>query len=196
MAEVGTGIRIVAVDEVPWSDVQRVFGTKGDPSTCWCQWFKLSSDEWRSAQASDCQAALKQQSQRHPVPGLVAYLDDEPVGWVAVEPRSSYPRLRTTRVVTHGSSESHDDPSVWAITCFVVRVGFRRRGISSTLLGAAIGHARANGARVLEAFPVDTAEKKASSADLYHGVLTSFVTAGFHVVSRPQPSRPVVRLEL
>ena len=85
---------------------------------------------------------------------------------------------------------------MWSVTCFVVRVGFRRRGIASALLRAAIEHAAASGARVLEAYPVDTAERKASSAELYHGVLSTFVGSGFEVVSRPQPGRAVVRLEV
>lgn len=194
MASVDTDIRILPVDEVPWDDVQTVFGTRGDPSTCWCQWFKLPASEWRTAEASVCQTPLREQTRHRPVPGLIAYLDDEAVGWVAVEPRPAYPRLRTSRIVAKGSTESHDDPSVWAVTCFVVRVDFRRRGIASALLAAAVEHAKANGARVLEGYPIDTAERKASSADLYHGSLSLFVAAGFEIASRPQPSRAVVRL--
>lgn len=194
MSSEGADIRIVPVDEVPWGDVQTVFGTRGDPAGCWCQWFKLNGDEWRTKDAATCESALREQTRRRPVPGLIAYLNDEPVGWVAVEPRSAYPRLRTARVVTTGSSEPLDDPSVWSVTCFVVRVGFRRRGVSSALLAAAVDHARASGARVIEAYPVDTAEKKASSADLYHGALTAFLEAGFEIASRPQPGRTVVRL--
>jgi GNAT superfamily N-acetyltransferase len=194
VASVDTGIRIIPVDEVPWDDVQTVFGTKGDPSTCWCQWFKLSASDWRTVEASACQAALREQTLHRPVPGLIAYLDDEAVGWVAVEPRPAHPRLRTSRIVAKGSTESHDDASVWAVTCFVVRVGFRRRGIASALVTAAVEHARTNGARVLEGYPIDTAEKKASSAELYHGALSLFVAAGFEIASRPQPGRAVVRL--
>lgn len=55
--------------------------------------------------------------------GLVAFFDDEPVGWVAVEPRTSYPKLRTSRVPWTGRDEDKDDHGVWAVTCFVVRKG-------------------------------------------------------------------------
>lgn len=74
----------------------------------------------------------------------------------------------------------------------MVRVGYRRRGISSALLEAAIEHARDGGARVLEAYPIDTAERKASSAALFHGALAPFQKAGFEIVSRPQAGRALV----
>ena len=107
-----TQIRVVPVAEVPWSDVQAVFGTRGDPAGCWCQWFKQSTAEWREQDATCREAALREQSRDGSGPGLIAYLNGEPVGWVAVEPRQAYPRLRTARVVTKGSSEPFDDPAV------------------------------------------------------------------------------------
>jgi ribosomal protein S18 acetylase RimI-like enzyme len=194
--EAATGIRIVPVGQVPWNDVRTVFGTRGDPATCWCQFFKLSNAEWHETDVPALESALCEQARHSPGPGLIAYVDDVPAGWVAVESRPAYPRLRTSRVVAQGSSEPHDDAGVWSITCFVVRVGFRRRGIASALLAAAVEHARTSGARVVEGYPIDTAERKASSADLYHGVLSAFVSAGFEIASRPQPGRAVVRREL
>jgi len=195
--EATTDIRVVPVGEVPWGDVRTVFGTRGDPATCWCQFFKLSNAQWRETDVPTLESALCEHVRHDPGPGLIAYVGDDPAGWVAAEPRPAYPRLRTSRIVATGRAEQqHDDPSVWSITCFVVRVGFRRRGVASALLAAAIEHARASGARVVEAYPVDTTERKASSAELFHGVLSGFVAAGFEIVSRPQPGRAVVSLQL
>ncbi|MHA7987712.1 GNAT family N-acetyltransferase [Rathayibacter sp. CAU 1779] len=187
-------IRVVPVSEVPWADTQTVFGTRGDPAGCWCQYFKAAGT-WSDDERARYESALREQARQSPGPGLIAYLGDDPVGWVAVEPRPVYPRLRNTRVVAQGSAESQDDPSVWSITCFVVRVGFRRHGVAAALLDAAVAHAKASGARVLEGYPVDPTVKKTSSADLYHGAVSSFVAAGFEIVSRPQPHRAVVRLQ-
>jgi ribosomal protein S18 acetylase RimI-like enzyme len=173
--------------------VRTVFGTRGDPSTCWCQYFKLSGRQWREATVPECEAALHEQSEHDPGPGLLAYEGDEPVGWVAVEPRTRYSRLQSSTIVKAGSVEPADDTSVWAITCFVVRVGFRRRGVGTALLAGALEHAQASGARVVEAYPVDTTVRQASAADLYHGVLASFVDAGFEVAARPIRGRAVVR---
>ena len=89
--------------------------------------------------------------------GLVAYLDGEPVGWCAVEPRTAYPRLLLkTRVPWEGRAEDKTDDSVWAVTCFVTRAGFRRRGISRALARAAVDFARERGARALEGYPMIT----------------------------------------
>jgi GNAT superfamily N-acetyltransferase len=87
--------------------------------------------------------------------GLVAYSEDEPVGWVAVEPRSSYPKLRTLRVPWAGRSEDKDDAEIWAVTCFCVRKGYRGRGITYPLARAA-DHAREKGATAVEGYAMVT----------------------------------------
>ena len=184
-------ITVLPVSEVPWDDVRAVFGTRGDPATCWCQYFKVTNREFTETPREQLERALCDQVPT--VPGLVAYLDGEPVGWCGVEPRTRYPRILTSRVA-RASGEAPDDEGVWAVSCFVVRVGFRRRGVAGALLAAAVDHARASGARVVEGYPVDTAEKKASSAELYHGSLGLFEKAGFRVVARPAPGRALVAL--
>lgn len=193
-------IEIRPVDTVPWTDTEIVFGTRGDPAGCWCQYFKLSNAEWQQRRGPEgralCAAELRSQVERaDPTPGLLAYLDGDPVGWVAVEPRPNYPQLARTRVVAIASAEQHDDASVWAISCFVVRTGFRRRGISRHLIRAAVEHARAHGARLIEGYPVDVAAKpRVSSAELYHGTLNLFEAAGFTVDARPTPGRALVTM--
>ncbi|PWC06697.1 GNAT family N-acetyltransferase [Mycetocola zhujimingii] len=191
------GIRVISAADAAWHDVQAVFGTRGDPSSCWCQYFKMDNAEWKTASRETCEPLLERQVQELDTPpGLIAYLGSEPVGWCAVEPRTNYPRLSRGKVV-QASTEPTDDPTVWAVTCFVVRVGFRKRGIATALLAAAAGHARAHGARVLEGYPVDpVARDKVSSADLYYGVVSQFAANGFTEVARPTPSRALMRLEL
>ncbi|MET4781559.1 GNAT family N-acetyltransferase [Glaciihabitans sp. UYNi722] len=186
-----------SVSDVPWADVRAVFGTRGDPAGCWCQFFKIGSAEFSGSPAQHLEALLCNQVKDQDVPpGVIAYLDGKPVGWCAVEPRSKYPRILRSKVVTGGSQESPEDGTVWAVSCFVVRTGYRRRGVSVELLNAAIAQARRLGARVIEGYPIDTAERKASSADLYHGPLSLFQNAGFEIVSRPLHGRAVVRMVL
>jgi ribosomal protein S18 acetylase RimI-like enzyme len=195
-------VTVRPVDEVPWSDAEAVFGTRGDPSTCWCQFFKLTDSEWNTQGAAGRAACLQSQTvaardDGAATPGLIAYVDGEPAGWVGVEPRTHYPRALRGRVVTDGSSQSPDDDSVWAIVCFVVRVGFRRRGIAGALITAAVEHARSHGARMIEGYPVDTSERqKVSAAELYHGSVTLFTGAGFSVDARPLPGRALVTLRV
>ena len=199
-------VHVVAVTDAPWDDVRAVFGTRGDPSTCWCQFFKVDPAVWKAQdvpffERSLCEQvdAAREQSAsdgRSAGPGVLAYLDSKPVGWAAVEPRPAYPRVLTSRVIPASAEPDLGDASVWAITCFVVRVGYRRRGVGAALLAGAVDQARAGGARVVEAYPVDTAGEKVSSADLYHGPLSSFVAAGFGITGRPVDGRAVVRLSL
>ena len=194
-------VRVVPVTDAPWDDVRTVFGTRGDPSTCWCQFFKVDSAAWKGQDVAFFERSLCEQidsarDTRSAGPGVLAYLGSEPVGWAAVEPRPAYPRVLSNRVIPASGEPDHDDASVWAVTCFVVRVGYRRRGVAAALVAGAIDEARRGGARVVEAYPVDTAGQKVSSADLYHGPLSAFESAGFEISGRPVGGRAVVRLAL
>jgi len=121
-------LRIIPVSETPWDDVVQVFGTRGDPAGCWCQYFKVSNKEWNGDPRAKFRELLRQQAYREgPGPGLVAYADGEPAGWCAVEPRSRYPRILSSRIALSGRQDPDDDESVWAITCLVVRVGQRHQ---------------------------------------------------------------------
>src|SRR5665647_1890985 len=191
-----TGVTVVSVADAPWDDVRTIFGTRGDPSRCWCQYFKLPNKEWETATRDECSGMLRQQVRANdPAPGVIAYVGGEPVGWCAIEPTPNYERLRRAKVVTEGSRQDPDDASVWAVTCFVVRVGFRRRGIGAALLRGAVEQARAHGARMVEGYPVDAAARPgAPSAELYDGTVTLFEGAGFEVVARPTRDRAVMEL--
>ena len=189
-------VRVEAVASVPWEDVSLVFGTRGDPARCWCQYFKLANREFQNATSDACAGMLREQVQASaPGPGVIAYLDGEPVGWCAVEPKMAYSRLQRAKVVTEGSRQEPDDASVWAVTCFVVRVGYRRRGVAAALLRGAVAQARGGGARVVEGYPVDVALRpKAPSAELYHGTMSLFAAAGFVEVARVRKDRVVMEL--
>ena len=151
-------ITIVPANEASWEDLQTVLGTRGDPSRCQCQRYKMQPGEsWASVGAEELALRLRAQTecghrQSSTTSGLAAYLDGEPVGWCAVEPRTSYPRLLLkTRVAWEGRAEDKADASVWAVTCFVARVGFRRRSVSRALARAAVEFARERGARASRA---------------------------------------------
>lgn len=144
----------------PWDDLKTVLGTRGYASQCQCQWFKTALAEWRAIRVDERAERLREQTGcGHPgartTSGLIAYLDGEPVGWCAVEPRSVYVHLLGSRVVWAGRAEDPADDGVWAVACFVTRTGFRRRGVSATL-AAAGGFARERGASAIEGYPMIT----------------------------------------
>jgi GNAT superfamily N-acetyltransferase len=198
-AEGSPGLTIVPAGEVSWADLQSVFGTRGDPSRCFCQRFMMQPGEsWASVGRDELALRLREQVDAEGAGassrGLVAVLDGEPVGWCAVEPRSALPRLlRNVRVPWEGRDEDKTDDSVWAVTCFVTRAGFRRRGISRALCHAAVQHARGSGARAVEGYPMTTTQ--ALLGELHVGVHGVFVAAGFTEVGRPTPRRAVMRID-
>jgi GNAT superfamily N-acetyltransferase len=193
-------IAVVPANEASWEDLQTIFGTRGAASTCQCQRYKLRRREaFRSFPAEERAQRLREQTDcGHPesrtTSGLVAYLDGEPVGWCAVEPRTAYEGLvRNNRVPWEGRAEDKTDGSVWAVTCLLTRVGFRKRGVSRALARAAVDFARERGARAIEGYPMIT--KNVILEELHVGTEGVFADAGFTVVSRPTPRRVVMRID-
>jgi len=194
-------IRVVPANEAPWEDLQTVFGERGEAARCQCQWFHVAAADWRGLVREERARRLHEETGcgdpgAEATTGLVAYLDDEPVGWCAVEPRSAYPRLRGSRVVWSGREEDKADDGVWAVTCFVTRTGFRRQGVMYALAEAAVGFARERGARALEGYPMITQPGyEMTWGELYVGHRNAFAAAGFKEVSRPTVRRVVMRID-
>jgi GNAT superfamily N-acetyltransferase len=198
-----SAVTIVPANEAGCEDLQAVFGARGAAATCQCQRFKLQPKEaFKSFPAEVRADRLRQQTecgnpQSETTSGLIAYLDGEPVGWCAVEPRTAYPGLlRVYRVPWIGRTEEKDDDTVWAVTCVFARAGFRRRGLSYALARAAVDFARARGARALEAYPMLTTPGQEIIWDEIHvGTRSIFAAAGLTEVSHPTPRRVVMRVD-
>ncbi|MEU4192299.1 GNAT family N-acetyltransferase [Kribbella sp. NPDC026611] len=182
-------LTIVPANQATWEDLEAIFAG-GDTSRCWCQRFRmLPGESWASEGPEELSARLRDQTSGPGTTGLVAYLDGEPVGWCAVAPRAGHPRLlRDFRVPWQDRTEDKTDPTVWAVTCFVTRAGYRRRGIATALAAATVDHARRAGAGSIEGYPdlVDGGSV---------GTLTMFTSAGYTEVSRPGNRRVVMRID-
>jgi GNAT superfamily N-acetyltransferase len=124
-----------------------------------------------------------------PPPGLIGYLDDVPVAWVQVGPREEFPTIYRSHLL-----KPTDELEAWSVNCFVVRSGFRRRGIAQALLDAALAYAGHLGARLVEAYPVDGV--RSSVVDYFTGTLGMFTRRGFEEIERRNETRPIVRLRL
>lgn len=194
-------VTVVPANKASWEDLQTVLGERGDPARCQCQWFKIRDMEWRSVPIAERARRLQEQTacgrpRARTTSGLVAYLDGEPAGWCAVEPRTAYRRLLLTRVPWTGRNEDREDDGVWAVTCFVTRTGFRRRGVSYALARAAVDFARQRGARALEGYPMITHPgQEVPWGELHVGSRSIFEDAGFAEVSRPSRRRVVMRID-
>jgi len=113
-----------------------------DAPACWCLTYRLTSSENSALRGQDRPARLKQLCARDVAPGLLAYLDGEPVGWCALGPRTEMGRLQRSRTIP-----VVEELSVWSVVCFVVRAGFRRQGVARALLDGAVSYASECGRR-------------------------------------------------
>jgi GNAT superfamily N-acetyltransferase len=198
--ETAGGITTAAAE---WPAVEELFGVRGEPSRCWCRFFALPGAGFAATPPADRKAQLKDKFDGGgPAPGVLAYRGGSAVGWCAVEPRGCYPRILRSQVFKAAGRgrrrrRRRRRGSVWSVSCFVVAAGHRRSGVAAALLAAAVGHAGAHGAAVVEGYPVDPRERpKAGPADLYQGTLGLFLAAGFEVVSDAVPGRALVRLRV
>lgn len=195
-----TALDIVPANEASWADITAVLGSSY-AGRCRCQRFKVMGWIWRDSSQRERDEALREQTgcgdpDAPATSGLVAYVDGEPAGWVAVEPRVAYPKLRTSRVPWAGRQEDRDDPDVWAVTCFAVRKGYRGQGLTYPLARATVDFARERGARALEAYPMIADPGKVITwGELNVGARQVFEEAGFKEVSRPTPRRVVMRVD-
>lgn len=160
-----------------WPDVVALMGGSGGDRGCWCQYYRWSSSEFARLGAGGGRAALERQAGESPPPGLLAYLDGVPVGWVGIGVRSEMGRLVRSRTIPR-----LDDLPVWSVLCFLVRPGFRRRGVTQALIGGVVATARAAGAPAVEAYPIDAAGQRLDPTLSYVGFTSTFERAGFRRV--------------
>jgi GNAT superfamily N-acetyltransferase len=185
-----SSVEIVPLTRDRWADVTALFDEGGDPRTCSCMFWRVRSKDWSFADAADAREGFRSlvEAASDPAPGLLAYADGRPVGWVSVAPREDYGRLVNSRV-----RPKLDDVPVWSIVCFVVSRVARGQGLTNRLLDAAMDYAVARGAPALEAYPVDVGDGRVPAAVGYTGLLSTFLAAGFHVVHQIDSPQATVR---
>jgi GNAT superfamily N-acetyltransferase len=182
-------LRFLPVTPDRWDDLEKLFGPHGAYAGCWCMWWRLSRAEFGRQSGEQRRAGLKGLVDSGEVPGILAYLESEPVAWVSVAPRKSYPTLERSRTLRRV-----DDQPVWSITCFFVAKPYRGRGLMMELLRGAVTYAAQQGARIVEAYPVDPRGHTVhGSTEGYMGLLSAFQRAGFVEVVRRSPRQAVMR---
>lgn len=180
-------LRVRSLTQELWPALEDLFGPLGACNGCWCMYFRIGA-VYRKRPRARNKADLRAVVTKGPPPGLLAFDGDLAVGWCQLTPREALPHIehvwRLKRV---------DEIPVWCISCFYVRIGYRRRGIGLALIEAAVGYAKRAGAPALEAYPLDRSVSPSSTST---GFASTFVKAGFAEVARHSPERPIMRLNL
>jgi|SRR5687768_15074015 len=178
-------IRPLTPDLLP--ALEDLFGKQGPVSRCWCMYWRIG-DAYRKRPPGTNKQEFCELVKKGPPPGLLAFDGDLAVGWCQLTPRDALPWLdrawRLKRV---------DDLPVWSISCFYIRKGYRKRGVTSALIAAAVETAKRAGAPALEAYPLDADLTPSSS---HTGYASAFARAGFKIVARHVPPRPIMRHDL
>lgn len=205
-------ITVVPATPDCWPDIEELFAH----TPCWCQYWRVSASEYgriskgqlEDSQLAERRNALRNQLERPTPPGVIAYLEERIVGWCGFGVRQELERLVRSRTIP-----AVDDRPVWSIVCFLVRPGYRRRGVARALLHGAIECAREHRAPALEAYPIDPRDlpgdkpgskqpgKRIDPSSAYVGTLSMFERQGFQRIMETSArsaglARWLVRLEL
>jgi GNAT superfamily N-acetyltransferase len=170
-----------------FSALEDLFGEQGPVSRCWCMYWRIGND-YRKNPREKNKAALKKIVKQNPPIGLLAFDGDIAVGWCQLTPRDALPWLdKTWRL------KRVDDKPVWSLSCFYIRKEYRKKGVTTALINAAIETAKKAGAPALEAYPLDGDLSPSSTST---GYATTFARLGFKVVARNFQPRPIMRYDL
>jgi GNAT superfamily N-acetyltransferase len=194
MAEENASITVRPASVDRFEDLAVLLRPKQAKSACWCVNYRLPNRE--AVTVPEREAYMRGLCESGQPPGVLAYLGDVPVGWCSVSPRDGLSRLVNSRTIP-----KVDDRAAWSVICFVVRAGYRRRGVADALLEGAVEYARSQDASLVEGYPLDAEGARISASFVYVGTVSMFERAGFSRVMPTTSShsgirRWVMRLEL
>jgi GNAT superfamily N-acetyltransferase len=188
-------LEVHPLDAKRWKDLETLFNGRGGAQVrgCWCMCYRRSGRTEVPAGMSRAEynkCSLRSLVDRRVVPGLIGYRDGKPIAWVSFGPREDFKKLERSPVM-----KAVDDKPVWSVVCFYTAKEARGERLAEAMLQGAIDYARAHGAKLVEAYPVD---KRARDRDdsMWFGAKSMYDRAGFIEVARRKPARPVVRKTL
>ena len=160
--------------EDTWQDFEKLFGENGAYWGCWCMYWRCSNKDFEKMHGSERKEGIHQLVMKNEFsPGILAYQNEMPIGWISLAPKEKYVRLVNSRVI-----KPFDDKPVWSIVCFFIHSEYRGKGVTKVLIRAAEIYAKENGCSILEAYPIDT-DEKINDASAYVGTVAMFNDTGF-----------------
>ncbi len=161
-----------------WTDFERLFESRGGPHYCWCMAWRVNENKKTIPGKSGKKASMHNRVKKGIPVGLLAYVENTPIGWCSIAPRETYKKL--------GGDKIKD--GMWSLVCFFIKRQFRNKGLTSRLIDAAIGYAKDNGAKYIEAYPV----APESPSYRFMGFVATFEKAGFQFVQSAGTRRNVM----
>ncbi len=173
-----------------WPDLEMLFSQRGVQNGCWCMYWREPRSEFSHNYGEGNKRLLHEITASGSIPGILAYHHGKPVGWCAVAPREEFSVLGRSPTL-----KPVDDKPVWSIICFFVSKLYRRGGLTRLLILAAIRYAAGQGARIVEAYPIDP-DARSIEYERYTGLTTTFLKTGFKEIARRSDRRPVLRYSI
>lgn len=171
-----------------WDDFEKLFGVKGACGGCWCMWWRLKRSLFEKQKGENNRMAMYEIVKSGEIPGILAYIDNEPIGWCSVAPREKFPSLERSRILARV-----DDNPVWSVVCFYIHKSYRDKGISIQLLKAVKEYVKKEGGHIIEGYPVAPKKEKMPTVFAWTGFLNAFLKSGFQEVIRRSDTRPIMR---
>ena len=172
-----------------WPHLVRLFGSNGACGGCWCMWWRVprGGKLWEEAKGKKNRERFRRLVRAGQVHGVLAFVEEEPVGWCSFGPRETFPRLDTVKAL-----RGETDEGTWSIVCFFIPSRWRGQGVATHLLKAATAQAFALGAKVVQGYPIVPKTDQAVPASFaWTGVPVLFERAGYTELVRPEATRPI-----
>jgi GNAT superfamily N-acetyltransferase len=139
-------LRYTPVDKSNWTDLEKLFESRGGPHNCWCMVWRNMNEGADRANKADKKSSLENYVTAEKPVGLLCYHNSsEAIAWCSIAPRESSRELSGDTTLSN----------VWSLVCFFIKKEYRQKRITEELIKQAIKYAKDNGANYVEAYPVD-----------------------------------------
>ena len=172
-----------------WRDFERLFSQGNGWDFCWCMHFHrpcgLPKSKWLRTRAERGMRNRREKRElldKGCARGILVYAKGEPVGWCQYGPSDELPRIDNSRKYRSLALDGATD-KLWRITCFAVLKEYRKRGVASAALQAALEAIKKKGGGLVEAYPITRWESYAFGNESTHGTASMFKKAGFEIVA-------------
>ena len=182
------GLQFSPVTKKRWPDFEALFGERGACGGCWCMFWRLPRKEFESQKGAGNRKAMKAIIEAGKKPGILAFSQGRPVAWCSIAPRDHFPALERSRIL-----KPVDDLPVWSISCLFVEKQYRRKGLNTRMIKAAVDYVKKQSGSIVEAYPVEPKKDKMPDAFAWTGLASAYVKAGFKESARRSETRPIMR---